>query len=216
MKKYDTIIFDLDGTLLNTLDDLADSVNYALKLNNFPCRKIDEVRCFVGNGVGRLMKLSVPDECSNEQYEKCLLDFRTHYSANMQNKTCAYDGIMELLKKLYNKNYKMAIVSNKFDEAVKALNKVYFQEYVKVAIGESENISKKPAPDTVFKALKELGSKAESALYVGDSEVDIMTAKNSSVKCISVTWGFRDMDTLKQYGANLIIHAPNELLSIVE
>lgn len=216
MKKYDTIIFDLDGTLLNTLDDLADSVNYALKLNNFPCRKTNEIRSFVGNGVGRLMKLSVPDECSNEKYEKCLLDFRNHYSANMRNKTCAYDGIMELLKELHHKNYKMAIVSNKFDEAVKALNKVYFQKYVHVAIGESENISKKPAPDTVFKALRELGSKAENAVYVGDSEVDVMTAKNSSVKCISVTWGFRDKDALIRDGADLIIDTPNELLDIVE
>lgn len=216
MKKYDTVIFDLDGTLLNTLDDLANSVNYALKLNNFPCREMDEVRRFVGNGVGRLMKLSVPYGCSNDKYEKCLADFRKYYSANMQNKTCAYQGIMELLKELYDKNYKMAIVSNKFDEAVKELNKVYFEKYIKAAIGESENVSKKPAPDTVFKALSELGSDAKNTVYVGDSEVDVMTAKNSGVKCVGVTWGFRDIEVLEQEGADFIIDTPHELLNIVE
>jgi phosphoglycolate phosphatase len=215
MKNYDTVIFDLDGTLLNTLDDLADSVNYTVGMYGFPCRKIEEVKSFVGNGVARLMELSIPDGLNNPQYEKCLADFRNHYSKNMQNKTDAYKGIMELLEKLSKEGYKLAIVSNKFDKAVKGLNQVFFGEYVKVAIGESENVSKKPAPDTVFKALEELGSTADKSVYVGDSEVDVITAKNSGIMCVGVTWGFRDREVLEQEGADYIIDSPQELLKII-
>ena len=138
MKEYDTIIFDLDGTLLNTLEDLTDSVNFALALYGFPCRKMSEIRSSIGNGVARLMELSIPDGLDNAQYEKCLADFSKHYLGNMQNKTNAYKGIMELLWQLSKENYKIAIVSNKSDKAVKGLNKIYFGEYIKVAIGESK------------------------------------------------------------------------------
>ena len=215
MKKYDTVIFDLDGTLLNTLEDLTDSVNFALSLYGFPCRKTADIRSFVGNGVGRLMELSIPDGTDNPQFEKCLADFRHHYSKNMQNKTGAYNGIMQLLSQLSKENYKIAIVSNKFDAAVKELNKVYFEKYIKVAIGESENVSKKPAPDTVFKALEKLGSTADKSVYVGDSEVDVETADNSGLVCIGVTWGFRDREVLKEKGADYIIDKPEELLKII-
>lgn len=215
MKKYDTVIFDLDGTLLNTLDDLTDSVNYALGLYGFPCRKIAEVKSFLGNGAARLMELSIPEGINNPQYKKCLADFRSHYSRNIQNKTVPYKGIMELLGKLSKEGYKLAIVSNKFDKAVKGLNQIYFGGYVKVAIGESENVSKKPAPDTVFKALRELGSTADKSIYVGDSEVDVKTAKNSGMKCVGVTWGFRDREVLEQEGADYIIDTPEELLKFL-
>lgn len=215
MGKYDTIIFDLDGTLLNTLEDLADSVNSALGLYGFPHRSLEEVRSFVGNGVERLMELSIPHGINNPMYEKCLLDFRNHYSNNMQNKTDAYEGIMELLEQLSRENYKIAIVSNKFDTAVKELNQDYFAKYIKVAIGESQNVSKKPAPDTVFQALKELGSTADRAVYVGDSEVDVQTAKNSGLVCVGVTWGFRNRELLEQKGANYIVDKPLELLKII-
>jgi phosphoglycolate phosphatase len=216
MKKYDTVIFDLDGTLLNTLDDLTDSVNYAMDVYGFPCREIEEVRRFVGNGVGRLIELSIPDGLNNPQYEKCLADFRNHYSGNMQNKTAAYKEINGLLEELSEKGYKLAIVSNKFDKAVKGLNQVYFGEYIKVAIGESENIRRKPAPDTVFQALEELDSTADRAVYVGDSEVDVKTAKNSGIVCVGVTWGFRGRAVLEQEGADFIIDRPQELLKIIE
>jgi len=215
MKKYDTVIFDLDGTLLNTLEDLTNSVNFALVLYGFPCRKMAEVRSFLGNGAARLMELSLPDGTNNLQYEKCLADFRTHYSENMQNKTDAYKGIMELLAQLSKEDYKIAIVSNKFDKAVKELNQVYFGKYIKVAIGESENVAIKPAPDTVFKALEELGSTVDKALYVGDSEVDVKTAKNCGIMCVGVTWGFRDREVLEQNGADYIIDRPQELLKII-
>lgn len=216
MKKYDTVIFDLDGTLLDTLEDLTDSVNFALNLYGFPLRNIDEIKQFVGNGVARLIELSIPCGIDNSNYKKCLEDFREHYSKNMQNKTAPYEGIMELLKQLSNKNYKIAIVSNKFDTAVKGLNELYFKRYIKVAIGESENISKKPAPDAVFRALKELDSNIEYAIYVGDSEVDIMTAKNSGLKCIGAAWGFRGREFLNKKGADFIIDKPEELLKIIE
>lgn len=215
MRKYDTVIFDLDGTLLDTLEDLTDSVNFALARYSFPRREISEVRSFVGNGVGRLMELSVPGGLNNPRLKTCLADFRDHYSSNMQNKTAPYPGIMELLQHLSKEQYKLAIVSNKFDQAVKGLNRFYFGEYVKVAIGESQNISKKPAPDTVLRALQELDSAAEKAVYVGDSEVDVKTARNSGIKFVGVTWGFRDKKILEQNGADYIIDTPLELLSII-
>lgn len=215
MKKYDTVIFDLDGTLLDTLEDLADSVNYALARYGYPGRDIDEIKNFVGNGVARLMELAIPGGTENPQYKMCLADFRSHYSGNMRHKTKAYKGIMELLRQLSGEGCKMAIVSNKYDKAVKGLCQAYFKEYIKVAIGESKNISKKPAPDSVLKALEELGSSADKAVFVGDSEVDVKTAKNAGVICIGVTWGFRGRDVLEREGANYIIDKPDELLEII-
>lgn len=215
MKKYDTVIFDLDGTLLNTLEDLADSVNFVLTSYGFPERTIEEVRNFVGNGVARLIELAIPEGRNNHQYDKCLVDFRRYYSENMQNKTCAYAGIMQLLSTLTKKNYKLAIVSNKFDKAVKELNQIYFDEYIKVAIGEAEGVLKKPAPDTVFKAIRELGATAERTVYVGDSEVDVKTAQNAGIISIGVTWGFRGRAVLEQEGADYIIDSPEELMEII-
>jgi phosphoglycolate phosphatase len=214
MKKFDTVIFDLDGTLLNTLDDLADSVNYIMKQYGFPERSVAEVRSFVGNGVARLIERCIPDGKANPQFEECLTGYRRHYSDNMLNKTCPYEGIMDLLAQFSQDNFKLAIVSNKYDSAVKALNKIYFEKYIKVAIGESEAIAGKPAPDTVFKALEELGSAAERAVYVGDSEVDVLTAKNSGLVCAGVTWGFRDREALT--GADFIIDKPLEILRIIK
>ncbi|WP_425805559.1 HAD family hydrolase [Desulfitobacterium sp. Sab5] len=215
MKKYDTVIFDLDGTLLNSLEDLTDSVNYVLALHDFPLRNITEIRNFVGNGVGRLIELSIPDGLNNMYYEQCISEFRIHYSKNMGNKTRAYDGIMELFGQLSNDDFKMAIVSNKFDAAVKELAQDYFQGYIKVAIGESKDVARKPAPDSVIKALEQLGSVPDKAVYVGDSEVDVKTAKNAGLTCIGVTWGFRDREVLEREGADYIINKPEELLKVV-
>ena len=214
MKKFDTVIFDLDGTLLNTLDDLADSVNYIMLQYGFPQRSVAEVRSFVGNGVAKLIERCIPDGKANPQFEECLAGYRRHYSSNMLNKTRPYEGIMELLKELSQNKFKLAIVSNKYDSAVKALNKIYFEKYIQVAIGESEAIAGKPAPDTVFKALDELGAAAERTIYVGDSEVDVLTARNSGLVCAGVTWGFRDREALK--GADYIIDRPEGLLNIVK
>jgi phosphoglycolate phosphatase len=216
IKNYDTIVFDLDGTLIDTLEDLKDSVNYAMNVYGFPERSLEEIRTFVGNGVGKLIERAIPDGIENPLYKECLKVFQDHYSKNMQNKTAPYNGIKELLAELKDRGFKMAVVSNKFDSAVKELVKEFFGDYIKVAIGESENVSRKPAPDTVIKALAELGSAPDKAVYVGDSEVDVMTAKNSKLTCIGVTWGFRTREVLEKEGAQYIIDEPHQLLSILD
>ncbi len=209
---YNTVIFDLDGTLLNTLEDLTDSVNYALNKFGYPMRTLEEIRQFAGNGVRVLMNMSVPQGTSPKDTAECLEIFRKHYSANMQNKTRPYDGIYDLLKILKEKGCKLAIVSNKYDSAVKTLCKDYYHEFIQVAIGESQGVAKKPAPDSVYTALAELKSSGEQAIYVGDSDVDVHTAHNTGLKCVGVTWGFRNRDILKAEGADFIIDKPEELL----
>lgn len=215
MTGVNTIIFDLDGTLLNTLDDLADSVNFALREHGLPERSAEEVRSFVGNGVRRLMQLSVPGGLDNPQFESCLEAFREYYSKNMNNRTRPYDGIMELLAELARNGYKLAIVSNKFDRAVKGLAKEFFGDYIKVAIGESGGVRRKPEPDCVFEALRELSAVAGEAICVGDSEVDVKTAKNAALPCIGVTWGFRSRELLAAEGADHIIDGPMELMKLL-
>lgn len=211
MKKV--VIFDLDGTLLNTLDDLADSTNYALSRFGYPTRTIDEVRQFVGNGVAKLIERAIPEGKNNPNFEKCLAIFKENYAQNMYNKTAPYNGIIEMLSNLKSKGIKIAVVSNKFDLAVKELCKKYFEEFIDFAAGENEaqGIRKKPAPDTVISVLNEFNFAPEDAVYVGDSDVDIMTAKNSKMLCISVTWGFRDEKFLLENGATILINAPSEI-----
>lgn len=215
MKAYEAVVFDLDGTLLNTLDDLRDSVNYALAKKNYPLRTIDEVRSFVGNGVEKLVLRAVPEGTSNEDAMETLAIFKEHYKENSQNKTKPYEGIMELLKELKDKEFKMAIVSNKFNDAVKDLNKEFFSEYIEFAYGECETIRKKPNPDAVFKALEDLMVEKHQAVYVGDSDVDIQTAENSGLDCISVSWGFRTRQELEMSGAISIIDEPMDLMDII-
>lgn len=211
MKK--AVIFDLDGTLLNTLDDLADSTNYALSKFGYPIRTIEEVRQFVGNGVAKLIERAIPDGKNNPNFEKCLSIFKENYAQNMYNKTAPYNGIIEMLSNLKSKGIKIAVVSNKFDLAVKELCKKYFEGFIDFAAGENEaqGIKKKPAPDTVLSVLNEFNFAPEDAVYVGDSDVDIMTAKNSKMPCISVTWGFRDKKFLLENGATILINAPSEI-----
>lgn len=214
MKKIDTILFDLDGTLLDTLEDLADSVNYVMERFGYPEMALEDVRNYVGNGVERLMELSLPKGRANPQFDSCVLMFKERYKEHMQDKTKPYEDILALLQQLQGK-YNMAVVSNKFDKAVKGLVNDYFFPYITVALGEASGIRKKPAPDMVFKALEELGAHIEGAVYVGDSEVDVKTALNAGLKCVGVTWGFRDVKTLKDTGAHYIIDKPLELLSLL-
>ncbi len=209
------IIFDLDGTLLNTLGDLTNAVNVALAAHNLPARTMEEVRQFVGNGVRNLMIKAVPQGEEHPEFEQIMTDFRAHYELHCQDETKPYDGILELLEQLKKSGYKMAIVSNKIDSAVKVLAEDYFKGYFDSAIGEMEGVEKKPAPDMVFKALNELGVSKEEAIFVGDSDVDVMTAMNAEVECISVTWGFRDRNVLMRHGASIFINKPIELLDIV-
>lgn len=216
MKKYNTVIFDLDGTLLNTLEDLADAVNAVMKEHGYPERTLDEVRRFVGNGIRRLMEQAVPSYVMGEEFEHVFEEFRSYYTEHCQIKTRAYDGVMKLLKDLKNQSYAMAIVSNKNHAAVCELNEIYFKEYISVAIGQKDGIRKKPAPDTVLQALKELGKEASGAVYVGDSEVDFMTAENSGMDCVLVSWGFRTREELAECTPKAWIEHPEQLLSILE
>ncbi len=210
-----TIIFDMDGTVLNTLDDLTESVNYVLDKFKMPKRGLEEYRQFFGNGIKFALKCAVPEGTPDEVIDEMLPHFREHYNAHCLDKTRPYDGIPELMRKLKEKGYKMAIVSNKIDSAVKELNERFFAEYVNVAIGEKAGIKRKPAPDTVIEALKELGSKKEEAVYIGDSEVDFKTAVNSEIPCISVLWGFRDKERLIKEGATIFADNPEEVFDII-
>ncbi len=208
---YDTYIFDLDGTLLDSLTDLAISCNYALRVNNMPERSLDEVRHFVGNGVKKLMERAIPDGLQNPAFEKTYNDFRQHYLVHNLDNTKPYPGIVSLLQRLHSEGKNIAVVSNKFYAATQNLVKHFFGEYVTVAIGERENIRKKPAPDTVIEALRQLNASASGAVYIGDSDVDVMTAHNSGMPCISVLWGFRDKEFLKENGATTFVTAPDEI-----
>ncbi len=207
----DTVIFDLDGTLLNTLDDLHTSVNYALANYGFQCRTREEVRCFLGNGVRELIRCSLPDTANAIALDKVLECFRKYYLAHNLDKTAPYEGIREMLSECKRREYHTAIVSNKPDSAVKNLHRSFFADVIDVAIGEMEGVNRKPFPDMVYKAVKMLGSTLATSIYVGDSEVDIATAKNSGIKCISVNWGFRDKEFLVDNGAEFIIDSPEEL-----
>lgn len=214
-KEWDTVIFDLDGTLLNTLEDLKDSVNFALGEAGMPLRSMEEIRLFVGNGVMRLMELSVPEGKENPEFDKVFEAFKEYYSLHCNDKTGLYDHVEELLRELKSRGYKMAIVSNKYYDAVQELKEQYFAEYIQVAIGEKAGINRKPAPDTVIEALKMLESTRESAVYVGDSEVDIATAKNALMDCISVTWGFRTKEEQQKAGGKVFVDDPLEILDLL-
>lgn len=211
MHKYKTYIFDLDGTLLSTLADLAASTNYALRTHHMPERSIDEVRRFVGNGVKKLMERAIPDGLNNPLFEDTFATFRQHYMQHNLDTTQPYPGIMQLLEQLKAEGKNIAVVSNKFYAATRELCCHFFGDLVPVAIGEREDIRKKPAPDTVIEALRELGVDKEGAVYIGDSDVDIMTAKNSGMPCVSVLWGFRDKEFLLEHGATTLISQPKDM-----
>jgi len=214
MTPYQTYIFDLDGTLLDTLRDLAASVNFALRSHGMPEHSIDDVRHFVGNGVRLLMERAVPQGTKNPLFDAAFNTFRQHYMQHSLDTTQPYPGIVDTLHTLRSRGCRIAVVSNKMMAATQALCRHFFPDTVEVAIGEheAEGIRKKPAPDTVFAALRELGTGLEGAVYVGDSDVDILTAHNSQMPCISVLWGFRDRDFLIQNGAETLISAPSELI----
>lgn len=211
MHKYKTYIFDLDGTLLSTLADLAASTNHALRTHHMPERSLDEVRRFVGNGVKKLMERAIPDGLNNPLFEETFATFRQHYMQHNLDTTQPYPGIMQLLEQLKAEGKNIAVVSNKFYAATRELCRHFFGDLVPVAIGEREDIRKKPAPDTVIEALRELGVDKEGAVYIGDSDVDIMTAKNSGMPCVSVLWGFRDKEFLLEHGATTLISQPEDM-----
>ena len=219
---FNVYVFDLDGTLLDTLQDLANSVNYALRQHGMPEHSIDDIRRFVGNGVRLLMERAVPDGARNPQFEAAFATFRQHYMQHSLDTTRPYDGIPELIHELKNRGCQMAVVSNKMMAATQELVHHFFPD-IPVAIGEHEaaGIRKKPAPDTVFEALRQLGiihhpssiiHQPSDIVYVGDSEVDIKTARNSGLPCISVLWGFRNRDFLLAHGATTFAERPADIL----
>ena len=214
---YDTVIFDLDGTLLNTIDDIAAAVQYAQKKYGFPVHTVDEVKKHVGNGLRLLMHRSIPEGENNPDFDKIFADFSEYYQKHCQVKTRAYDGILDLIKELKKRNIKMAIVSNKNYKAVESLKDIYFESLIDVALGENEaaGIKKKPAKDMVMSALEKLDSTQEKSIYVVDSEVDIQNAVNSGLDCILVSWGFRTKDILEKLTYKKIIDEPMELLDVI-
>lgn len=204
-------IFDLDGTLLNTLADLRESTNYALKKFDFPVRSTEEIRNFVGNGLRMLIRRAVPNFADEETVDRVLAEMKAHYREHYHDGTVPYDGILPFLRKMKNCGFRMAIVSNKADPMVQLLRTLYFDDLISVAVGELEGVARKPAPDLVKIAMHRLGCTAENAVYIGDSEVDIETAKNAGLPCMSVGWGFRDEEILHNAGAKTIYHSPAEL-----
>lgn len=216
MIKYEAVIFDLDGTLLNTLEDLTDSVNAALSAYGHPQKTIGQIQTYVGNGIRTLIKRSVAGGEFDSDFENIFQTFKEYYKVHCQDKTKPYDGIRDLLQTLKAKGMKMAIVSNKADFAVKELNQYYFKEFDMAAIGEREGIARKPAPDSVLMALQELGVPAEKAVYIGDSEVDLETAANAKIPCISVLWGFREKRILEEHGAEYFAETADEIYSLLE
>ena len=223
MNSFSTYIFDLDGTLLDTLGDLAASVNYALRTHGMPEHSVDDVRRFVGNGVRKLMERAIPEGAGNPLFDEAFTAFRQHYMAHSLDTTRPYDGIPETLAALKARGCHLAVVSNKMMAATQELCHHFFPDTIEVAIGEDEaaGIRRKPAPDTVFAALDSFqiprplrgeDRGGVSAVYVGDSDVDILTARNAGIPCISVLWGFRDRDFLQRNGADTFISTPSELL----
>ena len=211
---YEVILFDLDGTLLDTLDDLHVSVNAALAEFSYPKRTREEVRAFVGNGIAKLIERAIGAKTPN--FDEVLQAFKTHYFENCMVQTKPYAGIIELLQTLKKKDIKAAVVSNKADAAVQTLAKAYFGDLLCMSVGEDEarGIRKKPAPDTLLQVLQTLGIDKEKTVYVGDSEVDIQTAQNAGVPCISVTWGFKDKPFLLENGGEIFADTAEELLAL--
>lgn len=215
MGKYKLVIFDLDGTILDTLDDLADSTNYALKSCGLPTRTVDEVRRFVGNGIHLLIERAVPAGTDPETVEEIFEVFKAYYKDHSADKTKPYDGICELMGQLREDGCKVAVLSNKADFAVQDLCRDYFSGLITYAAGEKEGIRRKPYPDAVFALLEACGVSAADAVYVGDSEVDIATAENAGLDGISVTWGFRSREWLEEHGAKIFADTADELRKLL-
>ena len=207
----DTIIFDLDGTLLNTLEDLMDSVNYALSRQGFPLRNLSEIRSFVGNGIRLLVERAVPENVvGTETFDVCFKDFNDYYKVHMEDKTAPYEGINEMLTNIKNAGFKTAIVTNKVDYAAQELCSRLFPQ-IDLVVGSVDDRPNKPAPDGTFYAIDVLGSKVENTIFVGDADTDILTAENAGIPSIGVLWGFRDREVIEEAGAKYIVETVNDL-----
>jgi len=211
--KYRLAIFDLDGTILDTLEDLTDSTNYALSQYGFPERDLCEVRNFVGNGILKLIERAAPQNTAKETIQELLKCFRSYYKLHCADKTKPYDGVKELIEKLRSEGCLTAVVSNKADFAVQELCGKYFPELFDFVVGEKEGIRRKPYPDSVLKVLERFNISKEKTVYIGDSDIDIKLAQNAGIDSILVDWGFRDRDYLHENGAKIIVSTADEILS---
>lgn len=211
---YSTYIFDLDGTLLNTLEDLKNSANYAMQMMGYPTHTTDEIRRFVGNGIAMLIKRAVPDGTSKENEDKALKFFKAHYAEHLNDNTTPYDGIVEMIGELKKRGCKTAVVTNKNDDAAKELVKKYFGTLFNCVVGHTDALASKPDPAAVNVAMEELAAQKNSTIFIGDSDVDVMTAHNAGLKCIGVLWGFRDEETLKSAGAEYIVSSAQDILNV--
>jgi phosphoglycolate phosphatase len=213
--KYKIAIFDLDGTLLDTLQDLAISTNFALEASGYPKRTLQEIRSFVGNGIEKLIERAVPSTVSAEERKRTLDIFKEHYAKHCEDRTAPYEGILTLLDHLIEAGLPIAVVSNKIDSAVQVLCEKYFSNRIAVAVGERDGIRRKPCPDSVLEVLSYMGIDPSDAVYIGDSEVDIQTAKTARTDMIAVTWGFRDKELLSSSGATVFADSANQLESLI-
>lgn len=211
--KYEAIIFDLDGTLTDTLGDLANSVNFAMREFGFPKRTLEEVKSFVGNGVRRLIYSSVPENTDEKTAEECLSVFKEYYKNNSLVETKPYNGIIPMLEDLKKQGIKTAVVTNKMHEAAVDIVRIFFGNLIDITLGQVDGVSQKPQPDGIYHVLEKFGVSKEKAVYVGDSEVDCVTAKNAGIPCIGVTWGFRDKSVLVENGADFIADTPEEVIN---
>jgi len=214
--KYKAAIFDLDGTILDTLEDLKNSTNEALRLSGYPERTTDEVRRFVGNGIRNLMERAVPAGTPAGRIDRVHADFTAHYTLHCADSTRPYPGIPELLRTLREDGVRTAVISNKGDYAVQELCQKYYPGLLDAAVGERPGVRRKPEPDSVNEVLRQLGCRADEAVYLGDSDVDIETARRAGTACLSVDWGFRSRTFLLEHGASAIVSSPEELLRALE
>ncbi len=213
--KYDTVLFDLDGTILNSLEDLTDSLNLVLESGGHPKRSLDEVKSFTGQGYHMLIASALPKGVSEDEIERCIALYFETYLSNMANKSHPYEGIPSLIQRLKDMGLKLGVVSNKYEEAVKESCRLWFPDCFDVVIGDSPTRQKKPSPDGIFEALSALYSEKTTALYVGDSEVDIKTAQNAGIVSVGVSWGFRTKQVLIEAGADHLIDVPEELFTLL-
>lgn len=213
--KYKLAIFDMDGTILNTIDDLASSLNYVLEKSGYPTRTMDEVISFVGDGLRKLLERGAPEGTDSDAVDKALADFKKYYAVHCADRTAPYDGIIDMLKNLRRNGCLTAVVSNKADDAVQELCKKYFTGLFDYAVGERSGILRKPAPDSVNEVLEKLNVQRENAVYIGDSDVDIQTAVNAGMDSIIVEWGFRKKEFLQKMGAKTIVSEAGEIERII-
>ncbi len=214
--KYKAVIFDMDGTILNTLEDLKNATNYSLRQFNMPERTLEEVRMFVGNGIKKLIERAVPAGTTEEKINELLKVFLEYYEIHSADNTSAYPGIQNLVEELKKLGIKTAVSTNKADEPAQELGKKYFNGVFDLIVGQKDGLRTKPAPDSVNEILRILNIQKKDAVYIGDSDVDVQTAKNSGLDFIGVSWGFRGRKFLEQNGAKNIVDSANEILKLVK